>query len=89
LLDAFGQGEETKPGEPLPQSSPLALAEPLSKREVEVLRLLATDLTSIEMARELVLSVHTVRSHIKSIYAKLDAHSRYEAIARATELNLL
>jgi LuxR family maltose regulon positive regulatory protein len=63
--------------------------EPLSKREVEVLRLLATDLTAIEMAQELVLSVHTVRSHIKNIYAKLDVHSRYEAIARATELNLL
>jgi len=63
--------------------------EPLSRREVEVLRLLATDLTSIEMAQELVISVNTVRSHIKSIYAKLDAHSRYEAIMRATELNLL
>jgi LuxR family maltose regulon positive regulatory protein len=89
LLDAFGGGEETQPGEPLPPPSPPALVEPLTKREVEVLRLLSTDRTSTEMARELVLSVHTVRSHIKSIYAKLDAHSRYEAIARATELNLL
>jgi LuxR family maltose regulon positive regulatory protein len=89
LIDAFGEGQETKPGEPLPPPSIPALVEPLSKREVEVLRLLATDLTSTEMAQELVLSVHTVRSHIKSIYAKLDAHSRYEAIARATELNLL
>jgi LuxR family maltose regulon positive regulatory protein len=89
LLDAFGQGEETQPGEPLPPPSPLALVEPLTKREVEVLRLLATELTSAGMARELVVSVHTVRSHIKSIYAKLDVHSRYEAIARATELNLL
>jgi LuxR family maltose regulon positive regulatory protein len=89
LLDAFGKGEGTQPGELLPPPSPPALVEPLSKREMEVLRLLATDLTSIEMARELVLSVHTVRSHIKNIYAKLDVHSRYEAITRATELNLL
>jgi LuxR family maltose regulon positive regulatory protein len=89
LLDAFGKGKEKQPGEPLPLPSPPALVEPLSKREMEVLRLLATDLTSAEMARELVLSVHTVRSHIKSIYAKLDVHSRYEAITRATELNLL
>jgi LuxR family maltose regulon positive regulatory protein len=89
LLDTFGQGKETQLREPLSLPSPLALVEPLSRREAEVLRLLATDLTSTEMAQELVLSVHTVRSHIKSIYAKLDAHSRYEAIARATELNLL
>jgi LuxR family maltose regulon positive regulatory protein len=89
LLDAFSTGQETKPEGALPLPSTPALVEPLSKREAEVLRLLATDLTSPEMAQELVLSVHTVRSHIKSIYAKLDAHSRYEAIARATELNLL
>jgi LuxR family maltose regulon positive regulatory protein len=89
LLDAFGIGQEAKPEGALPPPSAPALVEPLSEREAEVLRLLATDLTSAEMARELVLSVHTVRSHIKNIYAKLDVHSRYEAIARATELNLL
>jgi LuxR family maltose regulon positive regulatory protein len=89
LLDAFGIGQETQPEGALPPPSVPPLVEPLSKREAEVLRLLATDLTSAEMARELVLSVHTVRSHIKNIYAKLDVHSRYEAIARATELNLL
>jgi LuxR family maltose regulon positive regulatory protein len=89
LLDAFGQGKGTQPRGPLSPPSPLSLVEPLSRREAEVLRLLATDLTSTEMARELVLSVHTVRSHIKSIYGKLDVHSRYEAVTRATELNLL
>jgi LuxR family maltose regulon positive regulatory protein len=89
LLDAFGRGETAQAGEPLPPPSPPALAEPLTRREAEVLRLLTTELTSAEMAGELVLSVHTVRSHIKSIYAKLDVHSRYEAIARARELNLL
>jgi LuxR family maltose regulon positive regulatory protein len=89
LLDAFGQGEGTPTEASFPPPTPPALVEPLSKREMEVLRLLATDLTSPQMAEELVLSVHTVRSHIKSIYAKLDVHSRYEAITRATELNLL
>jgi LuxR family maltose regulon positive regulatory protein len=83
LLEAFGVGQALPP-----RLSP-ALVEPLSERELEVLRLLATDLTSTEMAQELVLSVNTVRSHIKSIYSKLDAHSRYEALARANELNLL
>jgi LuxR family maltose regulon positive regulatory protein len=89
LLDAFSTRKETQPGESLSPASPSALVEPLSKREAEVLRLLATDLTSTEMAQELVISVHTVRSHIKNIYAKLDVHSRYEAIMRATELDLL
>jgi LuxR family maltose regulon positive regulatory protein len=89
LIDAFGERKGTQPAESLPRASTPTLVEPLSKREAEVLRLLTTDLTSTEMAQELVLSVHTVRSHIKNIYAKLDVHSRYEAIARATELNLL
>ena len=71
---------------PRPSSS---LVEPLSEREIEVLRLLTTSLSSTEIAEELVISVNTVRSHVKSIYAKLDVHSRYKALARAKELNLL
>jgi LuxR family maltose regulon positive regulatory protein len=63
--------------------------EPLSDREREVLRLLNTDLSSSEIAAELVVSVNTVRTHIKRIYGKLDVHSRYEAVERAKELNLL
>jgi LuxR family maltose regulon positive regulatory protein len=66
-----------------------ALLEPLSERELQVLRLLATDLTVPEIAEQLVISVSTVRSHVKSIYGKLGVHSRYEAVARATELKLL
>jgi LuxR family maltose regulon positive regulatory protein len=61
----------------------------LSERELEVLRFLPTSLSTTEIAQELFLSVHTVRSHLKAIYSKLDAHSRYEAIARAQDLHLL
>jgi LuxR family maltose regulon positive regulatory protein len=65
------------------------LIEPLSERELEVLRLLTSHLPSTEIAQDLFISVNTVRSHLKSIYRKLNAHSRYEAIARAKEMNLL
>ncbi len=65
------------------------LVEPLSPREAEVLRLLTTHLSHTEMAEELVVSVNTVRSHLKSIYSKLDAHSRMEAVERARGLGLL
>jgi len=70
----------------LPQ--PLALVEPLSERELEVLRLLAAGLSNPEIAGELVIAVSTVRSHCKSIYGKLDVHSRWEAIQRAQELGI-
>jgi len=65
------------------------LVEPLSERELEVLRLLTTSMTSVEIANELIVSVHTVRSHIKSIYGKLDVHRRMEAVERARELGLI
>jgi LuxR family maltose regulon positive regulatory protein len=65
------------------------LSEPLSEREVEILRLMAKDLTSPQIAEKLIIAVSTVRSHRKHIYHKLDAHSRYEAIERAKTLGLL
>jgi LuxR family maltose regulon positive regulatory protein len=65
------------------------LLEQLSPRELEVLRLLPTGLTAKELAEELIISVNTVRSHLKSIYAKFGVNSRHEAVARATELDLL
>jgi LuxR family maltose regulon positive regulatory protein len=66
-----------------------ALIEPLTERELEVLRLLSTELTTAEIAERLVISYHTARTHIKHIYGKLDAHSRHEAVSRAETLNLL
>lgn len=71
-----------------PRSATLP-AEPLSGREREVLRLLATDRSVPEIARALFVSSSTVRSHVKHIFGKLDAHSRYEAVVRARALGLL
>ncbi|MDQ2757868.1 MAG: LuxR C-terminal-related transcriptional regulator [Actinomycetota bacterium] len=65
------------------------LADPLSARELDVLRLLATDLDGPAIARELVVSLNTVRTHTKSIYAKLGVTSRRAALTRAGELRLL
>ncbi|NIV35261.1 MAG: HTH domain-containing protein, partial [Anaerolineae bacterium] len=68
-------------GDPDGKPSSLLL-QPLSERELEVLRLLATTRSAPEIAEQLVISVNTVRSHIKSIYSKLDVHRRMEAIQR-------
>ena len=66
-----------------------ALVEPLSERELEVLRLLAAGLESPEIARELIISVSTARTHIKNIYGKLGVHGRVQAIERARALGLV
>jgi LuxR family maltose regulon positive regulatory protein len=65
------------------------LIEPLSERELDVLRLLGTDLAGPEIARELMVSLNTLRTHTKNIYAKLGVNSRRAAIRRAAELGLL
>jgi len=61
----------------------------LSRREVEVMRLLAVGRTNREIARELFLSPRTVDAHVRSIFTKLGCRSRVEATARAGELGLL
>ena len=68
-------------------SSPLV--EPLSERELQVLQLLKTELSGPEIARELVVSVSTVRYHTRNIYGKLGVHNRRQAVARAESLGLL
>ena len=65
------------------------LVEPLSERERDVLRLLGSDLSGPEIARELVVSLNTVRSHTKSIYTKLGVNTRRTAVRRGQELGLL
>jgi LuxR family maltose regulon positive regulatory protein len=89
LLAAFEVAEHGPLEEIAPPADAQPLMEPLSARELEVLRLLNTSLSSTEMADELVVSVNTVRTHIRSIYGKLAVHSRYEAAARAKELDLI
>ena len=70
-----------------PSRSPLL--EPLTTREQHVLELLAAGLSNAEIAARLIVTVGTVKTHIKSIYGKLGVHSRTQAIARARELGLL
>jgi LuxR family maltose regulon positive regulatory protein len=82
LLAALGKAQERAPVDQ-------PLVEPLSERELEVLRLLATDLGGPEIASELVVSLNTVRTHTKNIYAKLGVNNRRAAVTRAEELDLL
>jgi LuxR family maltose regulon positive regulatory protein len=63
--------------------------EALTERELEVLRLFAAGMTSPEIAQHFVVSINTVKTQLKSIYSKLDTHSRAEAIAKARALHLL
>jgi LuxR family maltose regulon positive regulatory protein len=65
------------------------LVDPLSDRELDVLRLLATDLDGPDIARRLSVSVTTVRTHTQHIYAKLGVNNRRAAVRQARQLNLL
>ena len=65
------------------------LRDELSEAELRVLRYLPSNLKAPEIAAELFVSANTVRTHLRHIYAKLDAHTRGEAVARARELGLL
>jgi LuxR family maltose regulon positive regulatory protein len=85
LLAAFDAHGEVAPT--LPQIQ--AMIEPLSERELEVLRLIAAGLSNREIAQELVIAISTAKTHINNIYRKLDVSSRTQAVARARELNLL
>jgi len=68
---------------------PSSLIEPLSERELEVLRLLRTDLNGPEIARECMVSLTTIRTHTQNIYAKLGVNNRRAAVRRAEGLDLL
>jgi LuxR family maltose regulon positive regulatory protein len=76
---------ETRP----PAGAHPGLIEPLSERELEVLRLIAGGLSNREIAQELVVAISTVKTHINNIYRKLDVSKRTQAVARARELQLL
>jgi len=72
-----------------PGTAEPVIVEELSAREREVLRLLAGMLTTEEVASELYISVNTVKTHLKSIYRKLAASHRGEAVRRAKQLRLI
>jgi LuxR family transcriptional regulator, maltose regulon positive regulatory protein len=74
---------------PAPRAGPRPLLEALSESELRVLRYLPTNLTAPEIARQLYVSPNTVRTHIKSLYAKLGTHHRAGAVERARALGLL
>ncbi len=70
--------------------SPTAeLPEPLSERELEVLQLIEAGKSNHRIAQELFVTAGTVKTHIRNIYRKLDAHSCTQALARARELGLV
>jgi LuxR family maltose regulon positive regulatory protein len=81
LLEAFGTPVETLPAGALP--------EPLSERELEVLRLIASGMSNAEISRTLFVALSTVKKHINNIYRKLGTNSRTRAVACARKLNLL
>jgi LuxR family transcriptional regulator, maltose regulon positive regulatory protein len=81
LLTAFGKVEGRTPTKQI-------MSEPLSEREREVLRLLRTDLSGPDIARELIVSLNTLRTHTKNIYGKLEVNNRRAAVRRAEELDL-
>jgi LuxR family maltose regulon positive regulatory protein len=86
LLEAFSN-EQNSNKSPLPTSQPLI--EPLSQRELDILRLFQTELSGPEIADELVIALSTVRTHTKGIYSKLNVSSRRAAVNRAIELGLI
>ncbi|MGF1497862.1 MAG: LuxR C-terminal-related transcriptional regulator [Elainellaceae cyanobacterium] len=87
--EAWGQPSKASPHPPIYPSTHPLLIEPLSQRELEVLRLLTTELTGPEIARELVVALSTVRTHTKRIYSKLNVTNRRAAVKRAVELGLI
>jgi len=89
LLRAAGYADlALRAADPGPGAGPSG-EEGLSDRELEVLRLLATELTGPEIARHLFVSVNTLRTHTKHIFTKLDVNTRQAAVRRGTELGLL
>ena len=91
LLAAFEMEAAGAKGE-RPTSSaagPASLVEPLSPRELEVLRLIAQGLSNQEIGERLFLALDTVKGHNRRIFDKLQVQRRTEAIARASELGLL
>ncbi|MDX1506438.1 MAG: LuxR C-terminal-related transcriptional regulator, partial [Spongiibacter sp.] len=94
LLAAFAadeSGSRDVAASPAPPSLPNAplLVEPLTEREREVLQLIGAGMSNPQIAAELVIAVTTVKTHVRNIYGKLNVSSRFQAVERARELNLI
>ncbi|MCL4395572.1 MAG: LuxR C-terminal-related transcriptional regulator [Chloroflexi bacterium] len=89
LLAAFPGAPAERSRPPLEAKAGSDLVEPLSEREIAVLRLIADGLSNQEIADRLVVALSTVKTHINNIYGKLGAGNRTQALARAREHNLL
>jgi LuxR family transcriptional regulator, maltose regulon positive regulatory protein len=85
LLDNLHRTRRVTAVVPAPPAGP----EQLSEREVEVLRLLATELTGPEISGQLFMSINTFRTHTRHIFTKLDVNTRRSAVARAGELGIV
>ncbi|HXF64970.1 MAG TPA: LuxR C-terminal-related transcriptional regulator, partial [Caldilineaceae bacterium] len=88
LLEAFPPSPQPDP-QPETQSAGAPAVEPLSPRELEVLRLVARGLSDRAVAEQLVVVTGTVKRHLSNIYDKLGVHSRTQALARARALGWL
>jgi LuxR family maltose regulon positive regulatory protein len=88
LLEALGATVAIPAGPRLRGTADLVL-DPITGRELEVLRLLGSDLSNREIAARLFVSLDTVKTHTRHLYSKLGVHKRHEAVARARDLDLL
>jgi LuxR family maltose regulon positive regulatory protein len=87
LLSAFQQPAATGPKSKI-EDLQSEIVEPLSERELEVLRLLRSELSGPEIAEQLIVSLNTLRTHTKNIFNKLGVNNRRAAVSRAKELDL-
>jgi LuxR family maltose regulon positive regulatory protein len=87
LLLAFPQPVTTSPQSKTQNRKP-EIVDPLSERELEVLKLLRSELNGPEIAQQLIISLNTLRTHTKSIFKKLGVNDRRAAVRRAEELDL-
>jgi LuxR family maltose regulon positive regulatory protein len=89
VTTATAEPETSAPDDGETTSAAAPLVDPLSDREVEVLRLLNSELTGPEIAAHLYVSLNTLRTHTKRIFTKLGVRNRAGAVRRGRELNLL